>query len=219
MKLDKDFVYCVCTQVKFCSSSCQNDHPHKDCPGPPETEFDMGAKMEQLRKEGKTLGGEVRMRQDRENYETVRKPSVDYMISKGIQNIGTYTSAWDYAKLADEGTSLGNQACAYLAGCRFRHRVLGEPSITGRRGQTRLLAKNREEDNIPVLESQQLAFKYFEKAAKLGHGLAMQSLGTCFDEGVGCKENRRRCNQVGIYCLFSVCLPRESFDLCLLFLS
>jgi hypothetical protein len=40
-----------------------------------------------------------------------------------------------------------------------------------------------------------LAFKYFEKAAKLGHGLAMQSLGCCFEEGVGCKENRRRCNQ------------------------
>lgn len=50
-------------------------------------------------------------------------------------------------------------------------------------------------NDIPVLESQELAFKYFEKAAKLGHGIAMQSLATCFDDGVGVKPNRRRCNQ------------------------
>ncbi len=197
MKIEKDnFVYCLCTQVKFCSSECQSVHPHQDCPGTPETEFDMREKLDQYRREEKTLEGDVGIRQDRENYETVQKPMLDYVLSKGIRNVGTFTSAWDFAKLADEGTSLGNQACAYLAASRFKHRVLSGPSI-GRRGQ-RLVAKNREEDNIPVLESQQLAFKYFEKAAKLGHGLSMQSLGTCFDDGVGCKENRRRCNQVSI---------------------
>ena len=34
----------------------------------------------------------------------------------------------------------------------------------------------------------------YEKAAKLGHGLAMQSLGECFYNGIGCNANRRRCN-------------------------
>lgn len=58
-----------------------------------------------------------------------------------------------------------------------------------------MISHNRGERDISVLESEELAFVYFRKAAKLGHGLAMQSLGTCFDDGVGCKENRRRCNQ------------------------
>lgn len=48
-QLDKDnFVYCVCTQVRFCSASCQEDHPHNDCTGPPENEFDMRDMMRNL---------------------------------------------------------------------------------------------------------------------------------------------------------------------------
>ena len=39
--------------------------------------------------------------------------------------------------------------------------------------------------------SQELVFKHFNIAAKLGHGFAMQSLGICFDDGVGCRANRR----------------------------
>lgn len=202
IKLEKDnFIYCECTQVKFCSSSCQSDHPHTDCPGPPETEFDINKRLQKYKNEGKTLEGDVKNRQQDELYRTVNKPSQDYMLSKGFQDLGKYASAtaWDYAELADEGISLGNQACAYLAGSRFRHRVLSSPSVTGRGHQGSLMVRNKEKDNIPVLESQKLAFKYFEKAAKLGHALAMQSLATCFDEGVGCKENRRRCNQVRMY--------------------
>ena len=55
-------------------------------------------------------------------------------------------------------------------------------------GEEHLVGTNWGEDNIPVLESQELAFRYFEKAAKLGHGLSMQSLGMCFDDGVGCRR-------------------------------
>ena len=108
--------------MKFCSASCQSDHPHTDCPGPPETEFDMKERLEKYRNEGRTLEGDVGDRQHDEHYLTVIKPSKDYMLSsKGIQNVGKCASAtaWDYAELADEGTSLGNQACAYLAGSRF----------------------------------------------------------------------------------------------------
>lgn len=192
-----NFVYCVCTRVKFCSSSCQNDHPHKDCPGPPETDIDMGKMLDSLslRKEGKLIVSDVDIRQDREFEETVNKPVSDYLLSKGIQDAGKCKTAWDCAKLADEGISLGNQAFAYMAGFSFRYRTLSEASI-GRSGEYGYTVKNREEDDIPVLESQQLAYKYFKKAARLGHGLAMQSLGVCFYEGVGCKENHRRCNEV-----------------------
>ena len=120
------------------------------------------------------------------------------LLIKGLCHVATMDlSAWDYADMADEGTQLGNQACAYLAGSRFRHRILSTPRLKRRNnaGEEHLVGTNWGEDNIPVLESQELAFWYFEEAAKLGHGLSMQSLGMCFDDGVGCRENRRRCNQ------------------------
>ena len=131
---------------------------------------------------------EARNARDKENTETVQKPLMNFILSKGVHGLQSRFSVWDLAKWADEGTSAGHQACAFIAGSRFRHRLLGEMRLGG-------AMCNSGGDDIPVLESQELAFKYFEKAAKLGHGIAMQSLGTCFDEGVGVKSNRRRCNQ------------------------
>lgn len=193
--LDKNnFIYCVCTQVRYCSDSCQHDHPHNNCSGPPETSFNMDEmlqripNLERLSSRPTTVGA----RQMQEQKDTVQEPSLEYMLRRGAQFLMTGDiSAWDYAALADEGDELGNQACAYLAGSRFRHRILSTPRLNG----TSLSGRNRGSDNIPVLESQELAFKYFEKAAKLGHGLAMQSLATCFDDGIGCRSNRRRSKQ------------------------
>jgi hypothetical protein len=136
------------------------------------------------------LSVDARSNQMVEMKETVNEPLRAYLLNNNIA-VFKYT-VWDLAKWADEGDGVGNQACAYLAGSKFRHRILGE--IRGDR-TFRGRVSNRGENDIPVIESQELAFKYFEKAAKLGHGLAMQSLGTCFEEGVGCKSNRRRCNQ------------------------
>jgi hypothetical protein len=79
---------------------------------------------------------------------------------------------------------------ADMAGSHFTHLLLGK--IRPAQGARTV---NKEKHEIPVFESQELAFKYFEKAATLGHGLAMQSLGGCFKEGIGCKKNPRRCNQ------------------------
>eukprot|EP00986_Skeletonema_menzelii_P004699 scaffold1633_cov147-Skeletonema_menzelii.AAC.16 len=187
-QLDKDnFVYCVCTQVRFCSSSCQEDHPHNGCTGPPQTEFDMGSMMRNLPAEQR-LSRESFHDRDAENRETVQKPLTAYVLSKGMQGLSSNLSVRDLAKWADEGNGPGNQACAFIVGSRYRHRLLGDFRLDGS-------VSNSGGDNIPVLESQELAFKYFERAAKLGHGLAMQSLGTCFDDGVGVKSNRRRCNQ------------------------
>jgi len=187
-QLDKDiFVYCVCTQVRFCSSSCQENHPHNGCTGTPETEFDMRTMLRNLPEEER-VSRESRNARDVETRETVQKPLMAYVLSKGMQGLNSRFSVWDLAKWADEGDGPGNQACAFIAGSRFRHRLLGETGLDG-------AVSNNGGHDIPVLESQELAFKYFERAAKLGHGLAMQSLGTCFDDGVGVKSNRRRCNQ------------------------
>eukprot|EP00985_Skeletonema_marinoi_P018926 scaffold10709_cov130-Skeletonema_marinoi.AAC.5 len=187
-QLDKDnFVYCVCTQVRFCSSSCQDDYPHHGCTGPPETEFSVTSMLQNLPEEER-VSRDARNDRDAENRETVQKPLMAYILSKGLQGINSRFSVWDLAKWADEGDGPGNQACAFIAGSRFRHRLLGETRLDG-------AVSNTGGDDIPVLESQELAFKYFERAAKLGHGIAMQSLGTCFDDGVGVKSNRRRCNQ------------------------
>ena len=53
----------------------------------------------------------------------------------------------------------------------------------------------------------------YEKAAKLGHGLAMQSLGECFYNGIGCNANRRRCNHwLWRSCLNGSCGAIEMLD-------
>ena len=201
--LDKKiFQYCICTSVRFCSLDCLQDRPHKDCPGPPETRIDLNERLKHYREQNeKSNFKSDREGQEKEMLETVQKPSSAYLLQKrmstgtmGVSTNSLDVTAWDYAGMADEGDALANQACAYLAGVRFKHRILGAPSARRRGG---LVAYNSAADNInlPVLESQEIAFKYFEKAAKLGHGLAMQSFGECFDEGIGCRKNRRRCNQ------------------------
>ncbi|KAL7494108.1 hypothetical protein ACHAWT_002999 [Skeletonema menzelii] len=147
----------------------------------------MGSMMRSLPAEQR-LSRESFHDRDAENRETVQKPLTAYVLSKGMQGLSSNLSVRDLAKWADEGNGPGNQACAFIVGSRYRHRLLGDFRLDGS-------VSNSGGDNIPVLESQELAFKYFERAAKLGHGLAMQSLGTCFDDGVGVKSNRRRCNQ------------------------
>jgi len=209
-KLDQEsFHYCVCTGVKFCSVSCQQENPHEDCPGPPKTKIDFAEKLKGD-DDWKKIGS---MSQKQENVETVQKPSMAYIMSKGVRVVHSDLTASAYAKHADEGDTLGNQACAYLAASLYKHRILSEPKLIrtrnrrgGGTGGPTIVADNSASDNIPVLESQELAFKYFEKAAKLGHGLSMQSLAECFHEGIGCKENHRR----GKQWLWRSCLHHSS---------
>eukprot|EP00956_Cyclotella_meneghiniana_P010015 scaffold13816_cov23-Cyclotella_meneghiniana.AAC.1 len=190
----KDFVYCICTHVRYCSDDCREWNPHRDCAGAPETKFSMGQMLRDIPAAERLSEGDSKRRRDVEIQETVTRPQMNYILSKGISFLkSSDLSVWDYALLADEGDALGNQALAYGAGSRFRHRLLGPPKLKVRDGDVTF--RNSSKGVVPVLESQELAFKYFEKGAKLGHGLCMQSLGTCFDDGVGCKANRRRCNQ------------------------
>eukprot|EP00984_Skeletonema_dohrnii_P012145 scaffold4883_cov120-Skeletonema_dohrnii-CCMP3373.AAC.5 len=105
-QLDKDnFVYCVCTQVRFCSSSCQDDHPHNGCTGPPETEFSVTSMLQNLPEEER-VSREARNDRDAENRETVQKPLMAYILSKGLQGINSRFSVWDLAKWADEGEQI-----------------------------------------------------------------------------------------------------------------
>ena len=191
VKLDKhDFVYCECTQVRFCSETCHQDHPHNGCTGPPETNVDI---FERLGDYGQGKDAmQIVLTRD-ENRETVQKPLNAYFRTRVVQRGHPENfTVWDYADMADEGEALGNQACAYMAAIKFKHRVFG---AARRRAGGRTIVSNNDVGIIPVLESQDLAFEYFEKAAKLGHGLSMQSLGECFEEGIGCRKNHRRCVQ------------------------
>jgi hypothetical protein len=72
--------------------------------------------------------------------------------------------------------------------------MLGDARWGQNMNEATLRVSNEGENDIPVLESQELAYKYFEKAARLGHGMAMQSLATCFTDGIGCKSNLTRRN-------------------------
>src|SRR6056300_1420694 len=119
-QLEKDnFIYCICTQVCFCTKSCQEEHPHDDCNGPPETEFDMGVLMRSI-PELSSSGGAFA---DVESLETVQRPIMEYIRSKG-QGSDSRFSVWDLAEWADEGDDLQHQACAYVAGSRFKLRMM-----------------------------------------------------------------------------------------------
>ncbi|KAL7532298.1 hypothetical protein ACHAXR_004548 [Thalassiosira sp. AJA248-18] len=184
IKLDKrNFVYCECTQVRFCSEVCKEDHPHKDCSGRPQMNTDVMGRL------GDRMPVAAQMLSGSDQYqETVQQPTNRYVVKK-IPQMGDPRkfTVWDYAKMADEGETLEHQACAYMTAVKFKHRMLGAPRLQGG-----TIMNDNSDVNIPVLESQDLAFQYFEKAAKLGHGWSMKSLGECFDQGIGCRKNRRR---------------------------
>jgi len=186
------FIYCVCTTVRFCSSSCQQRNPHKNCVGAPKRSVNLNSLMKEATAENDVGRDPTSKAKHHHNIDmTVTKPSMKYLVTvKGMNpNQIAKLTADDYAECADEGDTLGHQACAFLAGSRYKHRLLSPVNGRG-------VVKNAKTDNsMPILESNELAFHYFKKAAFLGHGLAMQSLGECFWEGIGCKSNKRRCNQ------------------------
>jgi len=49
---------------------------------------------------------EARNDRDAENRETVQKPLMAYILSKGLQGINSRFSVWDLAKWADEGEQI-----------------------------------------------------------------------------------------------------------------
>lgn len=189
----KDYHNCICTKVRYCAASCKENHPHVDCPGPPRTQIDLNKQLERLR--AQDGGGVIHPDQEKLLLDTVTQPTSTYLQENGV--FGTAMTAEDYASLADEGTDAPHLAFAYLAASSYKHRILGEVKVRqggGRAGTStsRLFVDNsKPKDNLSVLKAEELAFRYFEKAGKLGHVMSMQSLGECYLNGIGCKKNGR----------------------------
>ena len=182
------------------------DRPHNDCPGPPASRIDTDEKLKEYAKKREESdetrwssrllphhrGNALLEEQNRENFETVQKPLQVFLLSKGSQYLRKDLTVEDFAQLADEGIGPGHQACAWHAAVCYKHRILGKTKLNRTRNGNRSgLVVDNSGSELSVLESQELAFHYFERASKLGHALSMQSFGECYDEGIGCRVNRR----------------------------
>jgi hypothetical protein len=93
----------------------------------------------------------------------------------------------EYVRFADKG----NVPFAYLAGVRFKNRMLGD--IQSRRGGDIVSDNSGQDHQLGVLETNELAFKYLSQAAEGNHALAMQSLAECYENGTGVRKSMRMC--------------------------
>jgi len=184
----REYKTCVCRRVTFCSDACQANFPHVNCPGPPDITLDLNVEsMKEIDAFREAWTDEFRARYEKQLDETVNMPKAYYLNSNNYSvSSRRKLSEFDYAKIADEDTTPEHQAFSYMAACRFKHQLFG-----GRNELGNYVSNDQERDEISVLEARALAFKYFEKAAKLGHGLSMIDLGLCYVNGVGCTINRR----------------------------
>ena len=199
---DDSMIPCICTRVVYCSEDCQgralnnsqNDSAHQ-CPGPPDVTIDIAERYRQSRSGADNtipMSQEERRRFAEESRQTVSEPLVaDVLRIYGLRAPESQTlmdpkqaTVKDYAKLADQGSV----AAAYLAGIRYKQRILGK--MQNRRG---LVVNNA--DDLGVLETDALAVRYLMKGAEAGHALSMQSLGDCYYTGQGVRKSLREARE------------------------
>jgi hypothetical protein len=196
-----DRLTCVCTRVRFCSLGCQQQaiaSRKHDCQGPPQpSTFYEGTDPRAF-----TLHGapENVDKTKQELQETVLKKLKPLMLEYALRNGGRAISENQmYITLAEEGS---NEA-AYMAGIACRHRTSSvvAPSTTG------------DFDNLQVLQSDILAFKYFKQAAEGGIGLGMQSLADLYYNGQGVRASRMNsCDWLWNACLINSFKAQEILD-------
>jgi TPR repeat protein len=87
----------------------------------------------------------------------------------------------------------GDVAFAYLAGIRFKNRILG--AMQFRRDGSLESDNTGQSYQLGVLETDELAFKYLSQAAEGNVALAMQSLADCYENGTGVKKSMRMCSE------------------------
>jgi len=162
------------------------------CPGPPAQVISLSDRLNQLEVQDIFQNNPAeKILWDEEYRRTVTEPMRRPFLAEGVSLDNLSLSV--FTKYADEGDAV----FAYIAGARFKNRLLG-----GMRGlDGTLVADNRgEEYQLGVLQTDKLAFKYLGQSAEAGHGIAMQSLADCYENGTGVQKSMRMCreNSIGV---------------------
>ncbi|KAL3913708.1 MAG: hypothetical protein SGARI_000520, partial [Bacillariaceae sp.] len=97
-----------------------------------------------------------------------------------------------------EAADEGSPHAAYMAGIRFKNRLLGDLTLTERGSQLQSdnSTAQAQFQSLGVLQTDKLAFKYLTKASSKddGLGVAMTSLAECYEKGQGCEQDMRECS-------------------------
>ena len=191
---DGSAIPCVCTRVVFCSTTCQQqatDTKSHDCLGPPDQSVNIGQQLRKLRTMDTSLFKNPEYCQSfaEENARTVRQPMIEILLQdREFLFENREMTVERFQKYADQG----HPCFAYLAGIHYKNRLLGKIK-ENRREQ--FVADNSNHNQVGVLTTNELAFKYLEQGAKAGHGLSMLSLAECYEMGIGTRTSLRECQE------------------------
>ena len=144
-----------------------------------------------------------------EHRNTVTTPMLAHLVMNDNLNEENLTAEY-CASVAD----LGNPAFMYMAGIKYKNRLLGATvQVPGRdrRGggrprTNRSLITTNSADQPGVLETNELAYKYLLKGAQAGHGLSMVSLADCYENCTGVRKDMRKCREW----LWEACLQKSA---------
>jgi hypothetical protein len=186
-------IKCICTRVVFCSEACKGlalaPSGRHSCTGPPDDVINVN---QLLRDTGSEFRDPSLAQAYNEEYRrTVTDPMNATLVRHGLWSPGVSPQANNISeniRFADQG----DVAFAYLAGTRFRLRMMGDVSL---RGGNLVPNNTGQYQHLGVLETNELAFKYLSQAAEGNLALAMQSVAECYANGYGVRRNNRMCRE------------------------
>jgi hypothetical protein len=191
-------IKCICTRVVFCSDACKElalaPSGRHSCTGPPDQVVNINQRLRDLQTNPDSVFRDPSQAQawDEEYRRTITAPMTATIMRDGVSSARVTMqdlSINQSVRFADQGDA----AFAYLAGIRFKNRMLGAMEFRPDGG---LVSNNTEQGHqLGVLETDELAFKYLSQAAEGNIALAMQSLADCYENGTGVKKSMRMCRE------------------------
>jgi hypothetical protein len=191
-------IKCICTRVVFCSEACKGlalaPSGRHSCTGPPDQVVNIDQRLRDLRTNPDSIFRDASLAQawDEEYRRTISAPMTATIMRDGVASARVSMqdlSVNQSTHYADQG----DVAFAYLAGIRFKNRILG--AMEFRRDGSMESDNTGQSHQLGVLETDELAFKYLSQAAEGNVALAMQSLADCYENGTGVEKSIRMCRE------------------------
>jgi hypothetical protein len=193
-------IKCICTRVVFCSEACKGlasaPSGRHSCTGPPDQVVNVDQRLRDLRNSDgfeSVFQTPSQAQAWHEEYRrTISGPTTATIMRDGVSSARVTIqdlSINQSTHFADQG----DVAFAYLAGVRFKNRMLG--AMEFRRDGGLVSDNTGQGHQLGVLETDELAFKYLSQAAEGNVALAMQSLADCYENGTGVKKSLRMCRE------------------------
>jgi hypothetical protein len=186
---------CICTRVVFCSEACKGlalaPSGRHSCTGPPDQFVNVDQRLRELR-DTDSMDPSQAQAWNEEYRRTVTEPTNASIFRHGLSSAAVTLqdmSINESIRFADQG----DVAFAYIAGVRFKNRVLGD--IQFRRDGELVSDNTGQGHQLGVLETNELAFKYLSQASEGNLALAMQSLADCYENGTGVRKSMRMCRE------------------------